>query len=522
MASRNIIQDANGDITTGGHAFAEAGNDWTMHSDVVITANGGEVIGTAISGNLTLGLIDSTNVALTAGNNIFDANGDSVNVNAVTLSLRANNGMIGTSSNAIETTVTTLAANAKSGIYIQETDHLIIDTVLAVTVSQGNVLAPQAGDLLRVNFNSTTTALAETRTTASLEDVITTSNGPIKVITTNGSLTVNRGANAAFGVSANGTGDVQLEARGAASDIVANGNIRSGSGSISLTAAEDINLNAEISTMGNGNVALTAVRDILQTDTGDVNTGSGSVLVDASRNWSMSADAVISADGNVGGRAVSGELLLGRINATHVALTAGRSIRDSNCTVLNVKADTLSMVAGQLIGDHDSLSNTPSTHADAIDTQVNTIAAQSLNGLYVDETDNMIVGSVAELTVGTVTFGNVNGLRTTNGDMFLNAGGDLTLQQRVNAGTADVRITTTGSVTQDSAGIITADELGIRQASASRGDIRLFSGNDVNILAVRNEFDGGDIEFADIDDLTIRSVSSQTVGVLSFSTTEGI
>ena len=38
MAPRNIIQDANGDITTGGDAFVEAGIDWRMHSDGVIAA----------------------------------------------------------------------------------------------------------------------------------------------------------------------------------------------------------------------------------------------------------------------------------------------------------------------------------------------------------------------------------------------------------------------------------------------------------------------------------------------------
>ena len=44
----------------------------------------------------------------------------------------------------------------------------------------------------------------------------------------------------------------------------------------------------------------------------------------------------------------------------------------------------------------------------------------------------------------------------------------------------------------------------------------------MNVLAIRNDFNGGHVEFSDIDDLTIRSVSSQTVGVLSFTLTEGI
>lgn len=432
--------------------------------------------------------------------------------------------------------VTTLAANVDGTLAYTDADALTIGTV---------------GTTSGITTNAATAAAFEIK------------------LTTSGNLTISRL------ISANGSGNVLLQTLAANGDIVVNANIVSDSGHITLTAADDVDLNAGITNMGggtvtllaanqsvndtellpgdevdginingtistangdvrvnsskdirqtavihsvNGNVYFAATRDLLQTDNGDTSTTGGSVLVDAGQNWMMSADTVIDAGGNVGGRAVGGELYLGRINATNVALTADRSISDSNGTVLNVAAASLSMVAGELIGDCSNSDCMP----DAIDTRVNTIAAESRDGIYVNEVDDLSVGSVAEFTVGTEVFRSVSGLHTTNGDMLLNTGGNLSLNRRVDAGQADVRLMTKGSVTQSSSGIIIADELGIRQSSGSSGDIRLFSGNDVNFFAVENDFDGGEIEFADIDELTIRSVSSQTVGTLTFAATEGI
>ena len=198
--------------------------------------------------------------------------------------------------NAIDTQVTTLAADAVNGIYILEQaagGAITVDTVAVLTVT--------IDDVVRVNFNSTTTSLPESRTLAALEDLRTSSNGPIKLVSEDGTVTIEPGADTTFGVSADGTGNVLLEARGAGSDLILNGNVVSGTGLISVTAGRDVIQNASISSSaGLGDFGITAGRDIA----------------------------------------------LGRIDATAVVLLAGRDILDNNGGgVVNVTADTLLMIA---------------------------------------------------------------------------------------------------------------------------------------------------------------------------------
>lgn len=444
IAARDIVQENDGDITTGGDVLVEAGNDWTMAADAVITATGGEVDGHAVAGDLTLGLINSTNVALTAEGSIIDANAGLLNVDATTLSLQANTGLIGNHDNAngtpaanvnaIDTQVTTLAANAEAGIYISEADAVVVDSVNSVTV---NVDAP-----VQVNFNDTTTAVNQSRTTAALEDLTSDANGPVKLQTVAGTLTINGGTDG-IGVVANGTGDVLLQAVGSASDVIVNAEVASGTGNVTLNAGDDIAVNSAITTTGagsvfvvsgaatadagvgqvdgitldaalttaagdvlltssqsitinqainstTGDVGLIADQDITQANTGDITTGAD-VLIEAGRDWTMASDAVITATGGeVDGHAISGSINLGRINSTNVALTAGQSILDANGALLNIDATTVSLRAdnGQV-----------GTNADAIDTQVTTLAANAETGIYILEADDLVIDTVAAVTV---------------------------------------------------------------------------------------------------------------------------
>src|SRR5262249_17388833 len=86
------------------------------------------------------------------------------------------------------------------------------------------------------------------------------------------------------------------------------------------------------------------------------------------------------------------------------------------------------------------------------------------------EVNAVSAGHSYSTPAATVFFTGASGIVTTNGDIELKTGtpsvstGDsLTLTQQVNAGTADVRFTTVGSITQATTGVIIADELGIRQ-----------------------------------------------------------
>ena len=345
--------------------------------------------------------------------------------------------------NAIDITVSTLAANAESGIYLSETDGLTVTTVAAVTVDIESVV--------RVNFNSTTDDVSEDRTASSLEDLSTDTDGPIKLVSQAGSLAIDGGSGGP-GVSADGSGDVLLEA---AQDVITNADVVSGTGNITLDAGNDLDVNAAVTSGGSGTIYLTSVSnttidsqltsdtgDILvesgvgitqtaaitstsgdigliagstlaQTTNGDITTG-GDVLASAGTDWTMAGDAVITATGNVVGEALSGDIGLGVINGVNVALSAGNSILDANSGSQNVSATSLSLAAtGGLIGGSDTGNINAGANVNAIDITVLTLAASSDAGIYLSETDGLTVTTVAAVTVDIESVVRVNFNSTT-------------------------------------------------------------------------------------------------------------
>jgi hypothetical protein len=123
-----------------------------------------------------------------------------------------------------------------------------------------------------------------------------------------------------------------------------------------------------------------------------------------------------------------------------------------------------------------------------------------------------------DLSVGTVD--GVTGITTTNGDLLLDAGTTLTVNQAIDAGTGTVRLVAHGDVTQGVAGTITAGALGVRQESAAGGNITLLGNNDVNQFAAGNATSGGTIRFLDVDDLTIGSITASPDAL--FTATSGV
>ena len=472
IATDEITQTATGDITTAdGDVLVQAGGDWTMDGDATITAGGQQVLGIS-GGTIELGVISVTDavenhVALRAAVSILDANGAAINIqetvpaSATTLSLRAADGRIGdagattsdTNADALDVNVDTLAADAETAIYVREVASggaLTVDTSAGVTVDIEGVK--------QVRFDSGITDASEDDALASLEDLTTGTDGPIKVVAENGTLTINGGSDTA-GVSANGTGDVLLEARNASpatgSDVIVNADVTSGTGHITLSAADDVDVNDVVSTGGNGtvyvvagdnaddtlqgialdatlttedgdvllkssdditqtalitstngDVGLVAADAITQTATGDITTTDGDVLVQAGGDWTMDGDATITAGGQQVLGTSGGTIELGVISVTdavenHVALSAAVSILDANGAAINIEetvpasATTLSLRAADgRIGDAGA--TTSDTNADALDVNVDTLAADAETAIYVRE-----VASGGALTVDT-------------------------------------------------------------------------------------------------------------------------
>ena len=247
---------------------------------------------------------------------------------------------------------------------------ITVDTVAALTVT--------IDDVVRVNFNSTTTNLPdESRTLAALEDLQTSSNGPIKLVSEDGTVTIEPGADNTFGVSADGTGNVLLEARGAADDVIINAAVLSGSGHVTIDAADDVLQNSDIRTDGTG--------------------GAGTVLVTAGNNdqgMSPSTDGIQMADGTVISspsgaiRLVAdqeSDIVLGLLDTGagtgFVSLLAERSILDEagDLNDLNVLTATLRIEADAAISNPRDQAGTIGTADPAnspalnsIDTQVTT------------------------------------------------------------------------------------------------------------------------------------------------------
>jgi len=84
-----------------------------------------------------------------------------------------------------------------------------------------------------------------------------------------------------------------------------------------------------------------------------------------------------------------------------------------------------------------------------------------------------------------------------------------------------VRLIAGGAISQTAAGIVTADELGVRQQGAV-GDVVLDDANVVNSVSVLNAANGGVVALRNTQDLTVGTVAASTVDASVFAATPGI
>ena len=447
----------NSTIATGGAGtvYLETGLTAPGSTHDIVMAAGTSIttadqnIALVANGKIDLRVINAGtgNVSLTAAESINDAKADNlVNITARNLRMIADSDANGTGSmgasdllntpdqniNAIDTAVTLIAARSAQGIYIREANDVVVGDTGPITVKQ-------------VNFNSTSPDLIA----PALTGFATIVDGPIKLQSVAGNIVVNQA------ISANGVGDVLVQALTAGS-VTLNAAVLSSTGHISIKAFEDILLNSSISTGGAGTVYLESGRgvagtthDVLMSATATVNTVNQNVAVVA-----------------------NGNIALGSINAGtgDVSLTAAESITDAKAdNTLNITARNLRMVADSdangtgFIGASDLL-NTPNQNVNAIDTSVVLLAAQSAQGTYIRELNDVTVGDTGAITVKQVQFNSttadvtaaaIAGLRTTPGGpiKLQIVAGNLIVNEAVNAnGAGDVLLQTldAGSVTLNS------------------------------------------------------------------------
>ncbi len=247
----NLVQNAAGHLRTdalGRTIDVLAANAITMNVAANATTNHGDIRYQADTGDITLGTLNAGtgDIALiaTLGSILDLADAGAVDVVARQLLVVAG-GNIGSGDNHVETAVDVLAARASgtAGLFLTETDTLLVDNV--------------AVEINRVAADTTTAPVA-----SSLSDLVTTNNGSIVLRTLNGNITLNDGTVAVdnIAVSADGTGNLLIEAADAAGDITANADLLSGTGHITVLAGHDLTFasTADVITSAAGTLNLVA------------------------------------------------------------------------------------------------------------------------------------------------------------------------------------------------------------------------------------------------------------------------
>ncbi|WP_324726004.1 hypothetical protein [Actomonas aquatica] len=430
VASDSISLTDTADIRTGGtgtiNLEATTGSITQDDNSRLITANGD--IRLLANVNIVLGgITTNVNASLTATNGSITDAGDvsgGEDVNAAGLRLWAAIGA-GESSAHLETAVDTLSARATSGgVFIDETDALVIDDV-AVTIQQVD-----------------TDATVDPVTDATQSDVMTTAGDGNIVLVTGGDLLINDGTAAAdnAGIAAHGTGNILLSTTGT---ITSNVDISSGTGHISLIASDSITLNAtvDVTTAGTGTINLEATTgSITQADNSRLTTADGDIRL------------LANVDITLGG-------LTTNVNASLTATTG--SIIDAGDAFggEDINAAGLRMVAGIGIAG-------PTTH---LETAVTTLTARATSGgIYLTETDSLTIDDVSvtieqvdtDATTDTVTDATQSDVMTTAGDgsIVLVTGGDLMINDGTAAtddigvqadGAGNILLSTTGTITSN-------------------------------------------------------------------------
>ncbi|MCY3013703.1 MAG: hypothetical protein NT171_03225, partial [Planctomycetota bacterium] len=471
----------------------------------VLNTNGTD-LGIYSTTGIVLGRIDASgaSVAINAGTSIsdLDSSNATINVIASNLSMRAgvrignsdtSQSNVDLNRNAISTQVDKLAATAASGIYLQEQDGVTIDR-MSTTIH-------------RVNFNSSTVGLTQT-----LEDLTTTSNGPILVQSLAGDIRVNPGTAGSPGISAHGTGNVLLQTVNSGT-IVTGADIRSGTGNITLSSKGALTIDQRLKTSGPGSLLLVSQSDLF-------------IQALDTNNTNLRAQA-------------AGDLFLGNIQAGtgNVSLQAAQNISEnaSLSNPVHVTGSKLTMIAGGKIGDSD-IASPANINTKAIITQVGSLAARSGTGIYIQELDGLTIESVSN-TVEQVNFRgdttarsevledlttSSNGpikLQSLAGSITVSAGtigsngitaggtGDILLQT-LSAGdiTANARILSgTGHITLDSAGVLRATS-GIQTGGS--GGVFLSASSNTSVASVLTA--GGNVQVYSGGELSLGSINAGT------------
>ena len=229
-------------------------------------------------------------------------------------------------------------------------------------------------------------------------------------------------------------------------------------------------------------------------------------------------------------------------------VVAGRGIADIR---LIARGDISQQSAGELVADELGIRQESQLGSIVLDAsnQANIVAAVNFSDAGVLALANagaLTIGEIPPQQISNINIQTASGLSTnfsgtpsignldsTEGDVLVVAGGSLVIEQQVNSSNGDTRFVAEGDVFQASGATISANELGIIQASSvfdsqnevvvdGEYSIQLLAENQVDFVGATNRFEAGDVLLRNTDGLAIDSIVSQSIGSLTFSSTGGL
>ncbi len=470
-----------------------------------------------------------TVLKLITGAAISDDNAANPDITVANLAVNSVSGIAaaGTdSTNGLEILVTNLAFNNTTSNSVQFTE---------ATGGLGYTINSVDGVLTSNNGGTTTTLTANSPVTFAVNDISVgsivvnatetattnfdniTVNAGVTVQSTTGDVTFNAGDRIVLSTSTStvqsNTGSVTLNSGVGDTD---NDGQQTLDGLISAAGTVTINLNQEANAGATQAVGGTITATNLRLLSSAGTPGGGAFALGTSTTNDVTTLAAAT-DGAIVYRDAT-NLIIGTVTTVGVTtsnddilLQTGGSLTINN--VLNSGTGDIRLViattvtqaaAGNVVGDELGI------RAGGVVT-LSTSAANDVNSLAVNTTDVVEFRDVDDLTISTVTasgnFLATSGITTTNDNVNLRTGTNLVVNQVITVGTADVRIVAgdngVSSITQNAAGVITADELGIL---ATRNVGLAAAQSDVNTISVNAT--NGTIDFIDSDDLVVGAVAA--------------
>ncbi|WP_167470108.1 beta strand repeat-containing protein, partial [Vreelandella andesensis] len=464
-AGQGIAQNATIETQTDGKTIdLRAVGVITMDDGAQTITNNGNIrymakpAGVANADNvITLGGLDAGtgNISLVAGS-ILDGGDTHTDIIADQLRLNATLGIgsDGTDVNAIDTQINTLSASSRAnGVFINETDALVIDAVDAITV---NTVAADA------SVSGTTDNLQE--------DVNTINDGSVVIEADD--IRVNQGATTSNSraIYAIGTGHILLNARDGS--LTLQGQVLGDDGHVTLLALSDLEM-----------------RGIA----GIVSTSSTSIYAKAGGDLAMADGAMVTSGGGHVRFEAGANINLGLINAGsgNVALISGGAVLDNQTPVTGANV----FAAGLLIDADAGIASS----GNRLETSVTTLSVNSAAGnIFLHDTGSVAIGQVTTTVqeVGntadlTIVEGTQSDVTTVAGDITLSAATDLTLNDGDENGKSVASIS--GNIT-----VAAGRHLNLQPS----GSI-VTSGGNLDLDSVGNTTLSGTVDVAGISDLTV-------------------